>query len=127
MFQRGVPLLVALFLCIGTVGVSPAIERLGVPDPDTIEYPDGEPPSAAEVNLGKILFFDTRLSSNQHVSCASCHNPDLGFGWQCIPRSPHRSRCRSYSKNSHAPRHDAPKRFCENVGTRSAACRRFSP
>lgn len=27
-----------------------------------------------------MLFFDTRLSSNDNISCASCHNPDLGFG-----------------------------------------------
>lgn len=31
------------------------------------------------VDLGKKLFFDTRLSSNGKVSCASCHQPDLQF------------------------------------------------
>lgn len=53
--------------------------ELGTPDKDDIEYPEDEEPSANEVYLGKVLFFDTRLSSNQRQSCASCHNPDLGF------------------------------------------------
>ena len=29
--------------------------------------------------LGKNLFFDTNLSSNGTVSCASCHSPEVGF------------------------------------------------
>ncbi|MGZ5199417.1 MAG: cytochrome-c peroxidase [Telluria sp.] len=31
------------------------------------------------VRLGKALFFDPRLSGNGSVSCASCHNPSLGW------------------------------------------------
>jgi cytochrome c peroxidase len=57
-----------------------AFQPLGVPDPETIEYPDEEVPSAALVQLGKVLFFDTRLSLKDNQSCATCHNPDLGFG-----------------------------------------------
>lgn len=56
-----------------------SFEPLGTPDRDEIEYPDDEAPSNAEIELGKKLFFDNRLSSNDHQSCASCHNPDLGF------------------------------------------------
>lgn len=52
---------------------------LATPDVDDIEYPDDEPPSKLEVHLGKTLFFDPRLSVNKQQSCASCHNPDLGF------------------------------------------------
>ena len=54
--------------------------ELGTPDVDDIEYPDDEPPSELEVTLGKTLYFDTRLSVNYTQSCATCHNPDLGFG-----------------------------------------------
>lgn len=57
-----------------------ANEPLGTPDLDDIEYPDDEPHSTEEIELGKVLFFDKRLSSNQLQSCATCHNPDLGFG-----------------------------------------------
>lgn len=56
-----------------------AAEPLATPDPATIEWPSGFPPSDAEVALGKMLFFDTRLSGNGSQSCASCHNPNLGF------------------------------------------------
>ncbi len=31
------------------------------------------------VNLGKILFFDPRLSSSDQISCSSCHVPDLNW------------------------------------------------
>ena len=53
---------------------------IGVPDRDDIEYPNDEEHSQQEIELGKVLFFDTRLSTNKQQSCASCHNPDLGFG-----------------------------------------------
>lgn len=33
----------------------------------------------AKVALGKVLFFDPRLSRDNTLSCASCHNPELGF------------------------------------------------
>ena len=33
----------------------------------------------AAVNFGRQLFFDTRLSSNGKVSCATCHKPELKF------------------------------------------------
>lgn len=44
------------------------------PDPSNAVADD---PAAAE--LGHRLYFDTRLSSNGQVSCASCHNPELMF------------------------------------------------
>lgn len=31
------------------------------------------------VELGKILFFDPRLSASNEISCASCHKPELNF------------------------------------------------
>ena len=33
----------------------------------------------ARVDLGKALFFDPRLSRSGMLSCASCHNPSLGW------------------------------------------------
>ncbi len=33
----------------------------------------------ARSDLGKMLFFDPRLSGNGTISCASCHNPMLGW------------------------------------------------
>lgn len=61
-------------------GSSLAVEPLGTPDPAAIEYPDGLPPTPRVVELGRQLFFETRLSSDQQHSCASCHLPELGLG-----------------------------------------------
>lgn len=41
--------------------------------------PANNPQSAAKVSLGKKLFFDPRLSSDNTVACANCHDPDKGF------------------------------------------------
>jgi len=46
-----------------------------VPD-DPSNAHDLDPRAAA---LGRQLFFDTRLSANGRVSCATCHIPDKGF------------------------------------------------
>ena len=56
-----------------------AVGRLATPDPKDIKYPAGAPPSQAEVELGKALFFERQLSGSQHMSCATCHNPTKGF------------------------------------------------
>lgn len=41
--------------------------------------PEDNPMSEAKVELGRFLFYDTRLSGNQTQSCASCHQQALGF------------------------------------------------
>ena len=33
----------------------------------------------AEIDLGRQLFFDRRLSNNETLSCAMCHIPEQGF------------------------------------------------
>jgi len=71
--------LTPLFFLISTFSLHTYAAEIGVPDLDDIEYPEEEAPSAGEVELGKMLFFDPRLSVNQVQSCATCHNPDLGF------------------------------------------------
>lgn len=42
-------------------------------------FPDNNPLSDEKVKLGKMLFFDPRLSSSNQISCANCHNPELGW------------------------------------------------
>ena len=34
---------------------------------------------SAKIALGKALFFDTRLSLDNTINCASCHKPGLAF------------------------------------------------
>jgi len=52
---------------VGTGGL-----RKGIPDPR-----DGFTPQ--EIDLGRYLFFDPALSKDGSMSCASCHDPDMGF------------------------------------------------
>jgi cytochrome c peroxidase len=42
--------------------------------PETPPIPADNPQSEAKIKLGKILYFDPRLSSSGTVSCNSCHN-----------------------------------------------------
>lgn len=45
-----------------------------------VPIPHDNPMTTAKVELGKMLFFDPRLSGNNHWACATCHNPALAFG-----------------------------------------------
>ncbi len=47
-----------------------------VPEPSV---PEDNPMSAAKVELGRHLFYDKRLSADQTMSCASCHQQDKAF------------------------------------------------
>ena len=48
--------------------------------PMTPPIPADNPQTDAKVELGKLLFFDTRLGGDASVSCASCHDPKLAWG-----------------------------------------------
>jgi cytochrome c peroxidase len=47
--------------------------------PDTPPHPKDNKPTEARIALGKKLFFDPRLSGDGNMSCATCHNPTLGW------------------------------------------------
>ncbi|TWT30452.1 Cytochrome c551 peroxidase precursor [Posidoniimonas corsicana] len=40
---------------------------------------DANPLTRAKIELGRQLYFDTRLSKDDSVSCASCHSPEHGY------------------------------------------------
>ncbi len=48
--------------------------------------PAGNPITDAGATLGRVLFYDPRLSANDATSCASCHRQSLGFA-DALPRS----------------------------------------
>jgi len=48
--------------------------------PSSIPFPVQNPYTPEKAALGKMLFFDPRLSRDQNLNCASCHNPS--FGWE---------------------------------------------
>jgi cytochrome c peroxidase len=45
-----------------------------------VMYPEYNPYSKEKEILGKLLFFDPRISSSKQISCSNCHDPQLGFG-----------------------------------------------
>jgi cytochrome c peroxidase len=49
------------------------------PDFPTPSVPKDNPISAAKVNLGRHLFYDTRISANNTFSCGTCHQPAKAF------------------------------------------------
>jgi cytochrome c peroxidase len=49
------------------------------PLPESSPHPDDNAPSPARVELGRKLYFDLRLSRDRTMSCASCHDPELGW------------------------------------------------
>lgn len=50
----------------------------------TVIFSDRTPPGSPITNwgatLGRVLFYDARLSANDRVACASCHRQSRGFG-----------------------------------------------
>jgi cytochrome c peroxidase len=44
-----------------------------------VEFPEDNPYMREKVALGKMLFFDPRLSSSGQIACASCHDPELAW------------------------------------------------
>jgi len=46
---------------------------------DAAYIPEQNPMSEAKITLGKFLYFDSRLSIDNTLSCASCHKPFHGF------------------------------------------------
>jgi len=65
--------------------------------PEVVEELRGQPLSADQVELGRMLFFDPRLSSSQLITCNTCHSigtggadnvpASIGHGWQRGPRN----------------------------------------
>ncbi|QDV12063.1 Cytochrome c551 peroxidase precursor [Rosistilla oblonga] len=45
-----------------------------------LAIPEDNPLTRAKIELGRQLYFDARLSSDQTISCASCHSPSEGYG-----------------------------------------------
>lgn len=78
-------------------GVFEAIPEKMTAIKQTEDNPEGIPLTAEKIELGKVLFFDPRMSSSGLISCQTCHNVGLGgvdglptsigHGWQKGPRN----------------------------------------
>ncbi|MBI5591111.1 MAG: cytochrome-c peroxidase, partial [Deltaproteobacteria bacterium] len=56
---------------IRPIGPMPAGPHPGPPD---------NPTTPAKVELGKLMFFDQRLSGDTSTPCVKCHDPGMGWG-----------------------------------------------
>lgn len=81
------PVTVALVVLTVSCSRAPVNERpigaaveikapLGLPE---VPVPPTNPETAESVALGRRLFYEKKLSADASLSCASCHNPLLGF------------------------------------------------
>ena len=61
-------------------GLSPIALKTKYHRPSKIPFPSDDPYSQAKLSLGRMLFWDPRLSGSRSRSCASCHNPALSWG-----------------------------------------------
>ena len=83
----GIVLITALLILAGCTPPTPEWE-LANPIEPLPEPPLGvthtfdqlaDPPTPETVRLGKWLFYDTRLSADNTVACATCHRPENAF------------------------------------------------
>jgi cytochrome c peroxidase len=66
-------------VCLAGAAFAQTVE---LPVPDGVmppEIPEANPPTQAKIDLGKKLYFDTRLSTDGTVACVTCHDPRHGF------------------------------------------------
>ena len=56
-----------------------AMKRLAMPNPQDIIYPAGAPPSKAEIELGKALFFRTAIVESAAPVLCHLSQPNAGF------------------------------------------------
>lgn len=72
-------LIKSLIVFSASLSVSMAADLSAYKRPLTIPFGDVTPYSPQLATLGKMLFFDPRLSGAKNMTCASCHNPSFGF------------------------------------------------
>jgi cytochrome c peroxidase len=84
---RFAPMFVSIGTGISTQAVSnEVVERLNPNDfkhwlmPEAPPQPENNKMTPARIELGRQLWFDTRLSGNGTKSCATCHSPTAGWG-----------------------------------------------
>lgn len=82
-YPRFLPSLVWLLLAVLAIRAPAAAQEPWIWDlPPRFplpKVPDDNPMTVEGVGLGRLLFYDTRLSGNQTQSCASCHRQELAF------------------------------------------------
>lgn len=91
--MRSIVLALGLGLSLGLGLFAPATRAEVTKDmlepyrrPLNVPFPADAPYDPRIATLGKMLYFDPRVSGGQNLSCASCHNPS--FGWEAPAARP---------------------------------------
>ncbi len=74
----------AVVAAVAVVMPGVALANTGDPFPP-VAFPADNPFSDAKALLGKELFFDVRMSSNNTIACGSCHLPEVGGSGPMAP------------------------------------------
>lgn len=75
-----VSIVLAGFVMTGAFGQKPSRKPPAVPlGLLPVQYPKDNPYTPEKAELGKLLYFDKRLSGDNSVSCATCHDPKFAF------------------------------------------------
>lgn len=84
--KRSLPLAAGLALGLGFGSAAVAdshdmarYKAMFEPVPSIAPIPADNTQTPVKVELGKMLFFEPRISASGVISCATCHNPALGF------------------------------------------------
>lgn len=82
MYKHSLSLILCCLSLLSTLSFKAEAENLkqSYKRPTSIPFPADNPYSAEKAALGKMLFFEPRLSKNRNMTCATCHNPS--FGWE---------------------------------------------
>lgn len=90
-FSKAVSTIIPLSLLILSCGEKPKVAEAPakpIGEPIAIQAPLGlppvpipadNPPTADTVALGRRLYYDNRLSADDTIACANCHNPAMAF------------------------------------------------
>ena len=86
MKAQHLPLFVLISSCVsaqdGVLDLTNPPNYAAQPVPNYIQKdntPESNPITNRGASLGRVLFYDVRLSSNSTISCASCHQQENGF------------------------------------------------
>ena len=74
--QKGLSILALALGMTAALAIVPARADPQLPQPLTdADFPDHP---MAEIELGRLLFWDAELSGNRNISCGTCHHPQFG-------------------------------------------------
>lgn len=69
--------------------VDPGVEWREIGLVPEVVHPESNPYTAAKAELGRLLFFDARLSADGKMACVTCHEPHLGWADGRAVSQPH--------------------------------------